>query len=352
MSQLLSQFTNGAFVPETNLRVLRVLGVGSQGSVILAQDSLTNRYYAVKCVSKTPGMGPQHEDDHAVRIRREAILHSKVGDHSNIVTLLETVETDDCLFLVMSYEPDGDLFSHIVHYRAFADRADLARSVFLQIVDAVAHCHSQGVYHRDLKPENVLVSEGGASVKLADFGLATDSRLNLDNSCGTAFTMAPELCCPCPDQHQGPCPFPDFGCDAAAADVWALGVILINLLTGRNPWRKASLNDPHYSAFRADPFALKRSFKLSSFVYLLLLDIFHPDPTMRPSAADLRSRIVACDSLVEPPSSHVPAAAFARRRGSACIPFPSSPSVVTSEGSLDSHADPWAAGGFGRLAAV
>ena len=70
----------------------------------------------------------------------------------------------------------------------------LAKRAFLQILDAVQFCHSMSIYHRDLKPENILVTDGGMTVKLADFGLATTEAHTPDFGCGSTFYMSPGMC--------------------------------------------------------------------------------------------------------------------------------------------------------------
>jgi serine/threonine protein kinase len=121
-------------------------------------------------------------------------LHYEVSDHANIVSLLRIVEEEDRTHVVMDYCPEGDLFMNITERGRFVGNDVAARNIFLQILDAVAHCHRRGIYHRDLKPENILVCEDGNQVKLADFGLATTDSYSSDFGCGSTFYMSPGLC--------------------------------------------------------------------------------------------------------------------------------------------------------------
>ena len=105
------------------------------------------------------------------------------------------MDAPDCTYVVIEYCPEGDLFSNITERGKYVGNDFMAKSVFLQILDAVEFCHSIGIYHRDLKPENILVTENGMTVKLADFGLATTDRITSDYGCGSTFYMSPGMSC-------------------------------------------------------------------------------------------------------------------------------------------------------------
>lgn len=122
---------------------------------------------------------------------REIRLHWEASAHRNVVSMLKIIDGADCIFVILEYCPEGDLFYNITECGQYVGKDDLAKRIFLQILDAVEFCHSRGIYHRDLKPENVLVKDQGETVKLADFGLATSSERSDDYGCGSTFYMSP-----------------------------------------------------------------------------------------------------------------------------------------------------------------
>lgn len=170
------------------LELTRVLGVGAYGVVYTAVDIHTNEVYAVKVLCKD-GL-----DARQLKFQqREIRLHHLASQHRNVVPLVRIMDSVDCTYVVMEYCPEGDLFSNITDKGNFVGNDFLAKSVFLQILDAVQFCHTLGIYHRDLKPENVLVTENGMTVKLADFGLATTDYYTTDFGCGSTFYMSPGM---------------------------------------------------------------------------------------------------------------------------------------------------------------
>ena len=116
---------------------------------------------------------------------REILLNDKTSAQPNIVSMLKIVDDAPCTYVILKYCPEGDLLSNITERGRYVNNDVLVRRAFLQILDAVEHCHRLGIFHRDLKPENILVSNNGGNVLLADFGLATEDPISEDHSCSS-----------------------------------------------------------------------------------------------------------------------------------------------------------------------
>lgn len=173
------------------LQLTKILGTGAYGVVYGAVDITTRVRYAVKCLGKFNADGTPLDRRQFAFQKREIRLHYEASDHPNVVSMLKIVDRPDCIYVVLDYCPEGDLFYNITERGQYVGKDELSRRVFLQILDAVEHCHSRGIYHRDLKPENILVTDNGETVKLADFGLATSSACSDDYGCGSTFYMSP-----------------------------------------------------------------------------------------------------------------------------------------------------------------
>lgn len=177
-----------------SLKLDGILGTGAYGVVYSAIDLHDNVRYAVKCLSKFNSDGtPLDRRQHYFQTR-EIRLHHLASAHRNIVSMHKIIDNPDCVYVILECCPEGDLFQNITERGQYVGKDELAKSVFLQILDAVEHCHSLGIYHRDLKPENILVKDNGATVKLADFGLATADDRSDDYGCGSTFYMSPGRC--------------------------------------------------------------------------------------------------------------------------------------------------------------
>lgn len=169
-----------------SIELTGVIGTGAYGTVYTARDIVTDVTYAVKALHKYGLDARQRKFQD-----REIQLHYAASQHPNVVSLVKILDSVDCTYVVIEYCPEGDLFSKITEEGHYTGDDFKAKQVFLQILSAVQHCHSTGIYHRDLKPENVLVSDNGWTVKLADFGLATQERVTSDFGCGSTFYMSP-----------------------------------------------------------------------------------------------------------------------------------------------------------------
>ncbi|KAB8338778.1 hypothetical protein FH972_021723 [Carpinus fangiana] len=263
------------------IQLRRIIGTGAYGVVYEAVDLNTGATYAVKALNKL-GLDARQRTFQ----QRELELHHAASAHPNVLSMLKILDSPDCTYVVLEYCSNGDLFSNITEKGHYVGNDMLARAAFLQILDAVEYCHSLGIYHRDLKPENILVTDNGTTIKLADFGLATKEATSSDFGCGSTFYMSPEC--------QQPAPKPYSWYHTAPNDVWSLGVILVNLTCGRNPWKRASPDDSTFNAFLNDSAFLQTILPLTDDLDSILRRIFETDPTKRITIPELRRQIMLC----------------------------------------------------------
>jgi tetratricopeptide (TPR) repeat protein/predicted Ser/Thr protein kinase len=198
--------------------VVKPLGKGGMGAVYLARDRELRRDVALKIIATELADNPADLE----RFRREVHLSSLVT-HKNVLRVYDLGESRGIKFLTMQYVEGGDL-AHLLNREG---RPTLARAldIFRQLCEGLAAAHEKGVLHRDLKPQNILVDAGG-TVYVTDFGLATSLNLTgmtqTGGLLGTPHYMSPE-------QVKGE------PADART-DVFALGVILYEMLTGQKPY--------------------------------------------------------------------------------------------------------------------
>ncbi|KAI0800624.1 kinase-like domain-containing protein [Fomes fomentarius] len=264
-------------------KLIQLLGAGTFGVVYKALDlqspSMSHPvYHAIKILNKA-GRTPEE----IATMRLEVVLHGVVSDHPNVVNIHGTYDDSEYLCIILDYHPGGDLFGLAIEEGIYAHNEELLRSAFLSIIDAVQACHDAGIAHHDLKPENFLMSEDGSTAYLSDFGLATDQRMVRDR-CGTPIYMAPE--CWGRDVY---CPY--------TSDVWAVGVILANMVSGGNPWEKASLKDRRFARQADDLYYLYNTMPISEDLHTILLSTFIRDPRERITLPELRQMILSLDTF-------------------------------------------------------
>src|SRR5919197_1698044 len=195
-----------------------LLGVGGMASVYQATDRLLDRTVAVKV------LGPPYDQDPALveRFRDEARVAAGLS-HPNIVAVFDSGSEAGVQYLVMEYVQGETLADTLRRQGVLAPRR--AAEVGRRVCEALEAAHARGLVHRDVKPANVLVSRAG-QVKVADFGIASAAATPTLTDGGIVLGTAAYLS---PEQAQG-------GPVDARSDVYALGCVLYELLTGTPPF--------------------------------------------------------------------------------------------------------------------
>jgi serine/threonine protein kinase len=215
------------------------LNHGSFGMVFQAKDLVTDENVAIKVITKSTA-AVNCPSAFAVDERSEELgVHLRLGSHDHVVNLLQSFETQNHIYLVLEYCSNGDLYEAIRFDKGPLE-TEHVRDFMMQLVNAVEFIHSKGIYHRDIKPENIFLTQSG-TMKLGDFGLATSDPWSWEVAVGSDRYMAPEQYDP---THAG--------YSTAKADIWAIGIVLLNVLFQRNPFAVPSTSDPLYADFALD----------------------------------------------------------------------------------------------------
>jgi len=220
--------------------ILRRLGAGGSGVVYLATDTLLQRPVVLKILRT----GLLSAEQMRSTVLREARLASAI-EHPNVCAIYEVGESGNEGYIVMQYVPGQSLDRLIAHGPA---TLQLVLSVGIQIADGLQAAHGLGIFHRDLKPQNVMLTDGGL-VKILDFGLARrlrpeevsfdPSKPSIDKGASVAATYTARggtIRYMAPEQFVT-------GQSSAQSDVWALGVILYELIAGRHPFARPDGED-------------------------------------------------------------------------------------------------------------
>ncbi|UOR12776.1 Stk1 family PASTA domain-containing Ser/Thr kinase [Halobacillus amylolyticus] len=199
-------------------KILEMIGGGGMANVYLAHDMILNRDVAIKVLRLEHG----DDEEFIARFHREAQSASSLS-HPNIVNIYDVGEEEDLYFMVMEHV-DGMTLKQYIQKNSPIDAAD-AIDIIRQITSAMAHAHDNGIVHRDIKPQNILIDHYGR-VKVTDFGIAmalSATALTQTNSVlGSVHYLSPE-------QARG-------GMATKKSDIYSLGIVLFELLTGRLPF--------------------------------------------------------------------------------------------------------------------
>lgn len=246
--------------------VAETIGVGTVGTIYRAIDKATGTEYALKLLS------PAVSSDETIvaRFEREILVLSKLA-HPNIVGFIGEGVHEGQLFYVMEFIRGGTLKELIERCGpiTWQEAAEVGR----QIASALQHLHNHGIIHRDLKPGNVFVTRDGR-VKLGDFGIARDLKstdlTDAGLTVGTYSYMPPELV-------KGSREI------TGQVDLYALGCMLFELMTGRTPYPGDNFAEIFDQHLKADPPHLQRNgVACPDAINDLVLQLLAKDPHQRP----------------------------------------------------------------------
>jgi TolB-like protein/Tfp pilus assembly protein PilF/predicted Ser/Thr protein kinase len=225
------------FAPDTvisHYKIIRKIGAGGMGEVYLAEDTRLNRRVALKFLPV------QYAEDKGLkaRFKREAQAAAALN-HPNVITIHEVAEHESRPYIAMEYVEGRSLKDLIVVQRLPVEKViDFA----VQICEGLAKAHQSEIVHRDVKPQNIMIDRDGR-VRICDFGLARVKRdvmlTQLGTTVGTVAYMSPE-------QARGE----DVDC---RTDIWALGVVIYEMLAGELPFKGEHDQAVIYSILNAEP---------------------------------------------------------------------------------------------------
>ena len=275
-----------------DIQPLEELGAGAGGTVRLAKHTPTGRLLALKIIHVA---GSAREQRHM--LLNELRLLCKL-QHPNLVTMYDCFQLEGIAYLALKFMDGGSLESCCNRYTRLARDAGLASlglpepvlgSILFQALCGLDYLHDRSLLHRDLKPANVLLDARSGVCALSDFGiakeLADDQRGLARSFVGTAAYMAPERL--------------NGEAYSASADLWSLGMILLECAEGAHPWRDAaSYYDlvVEISHCRSPP-KLSEDGRHSEQLRALAAACLAPSPAERPSSRELCSHPFLLESL-------------------------------------------------------
>ncbi len=291
-------------------RLVRPIGDGGMGSVWQAHDEVLGRAVAVKMLPATP------DDELYARFHREARIIRQFS-HRNIVGVLDAGEIagEGLLFMAMELLHGSPLSNHLRAGEPLAPVEVLP--VLVEVCRGLETAHAAGVIHRDVKPENIflaIVPGEGVVPKILDFGLSTagdrraQTRITVDGQVlGTPMYMSPEQAAARPDL-------------TPASDVWSMGVILYEAVSGKLPFHGTNVTALLDAIVGGAPAAVPA--EVDAHTRAIVARCLDKDPARRhPDAAALRAdleraieAIARAQATAEPADDDIPVSASDRAR--------------------------------------
>lgn len=211
--------------------IIEVVGEGGEGRILKAFDNAVERFVAIKELKL--------ESKDRNQALKEARAIARIS-HPNVVSLYDVVEEEEKIYLIMEFV-EGKSLREMLQECSYLD-FQVALGIFIQVALAVEFAHNHGILHLDIKPENILISQEGI-VKLTDFGIArfiTEPE-EAGRIMGSTHYLAPESL---------------KGRYSISSDVFALGVILYEMLAGHNPFYSYDQEEAYKKILEYDPPAI------------------------------------------------------------------------------------------------
>ena len=218
----------------SDFTILKELGAGSYGRVILVQHKITQAKYAIKCIDKRNKVNIEEKP----YFRREIEIMYRVH-HPNVVKLFGHFEDNKYCYFIMEYIPGGNVYNLVPKNGFRTVPIQTIASIMKDVISAVYFLHhmSPPIIHRDIKPENVVLDQN-MKAKLTDFGWSNYMQGDMKRTtvCGTPVYLAPEII-----NNRG---------HDEKVDIWCIGVLLFELLTGISPFQGFDVQSIKYNINR------------------------------------------------------------------------------------------------------
>jgi serine/threonine-protein kinase len=310
-------------------KLLEPLGKGGMAVVYRARDLMLERLVAVKVLREDYSGDPAFQE----RFRQEAKAAANLS-HPNIVTMHDFGLDNGQLFLVMEYVPGTDLKTLIKQRGRF--NHEEAIPLLIQACAGIGYAHRAGLVHCDVKPQNMLVTPD-MRLKVADFGIARAlSTIYPDEQTGVVWGSPQYFA---PEQASGAAPAP-------ASDVYSLGIIMYEMLTGSLPFQATTATDLARLHLEVEPPLLSETIPdISPTLERILAKVLSKEPSQRYRTADQLGRVL----LNFGNARSAPSLALTPEAASVAV---TATSEKTAPAPLPSSEIDWASVGLGLIALV
>ena len=321
----LSPLAAGRQLSLLDFKVVSLIGAGSSGSVYHVVDKLTSRDFAMKIISAA--------SENAELALREYFTLREVAGTPFTITLRGFFSDDANYYLLTDYFPSGDIYAQVD--RTGKMTSSQVRYFIAELIVALEHIHSKRVIHRDVNPTNILVDEDG-HIALADFGV---SRSFDEKPAGSYAQNGPE-----PFFTSKECGTPAYNSPEVAqgklysfeADLWAVGVIMYQMLTHRLPFGLVECEAAGWGmgdAIRFVPLAAEDSDKIDKITFDFMDRVLKKDMKDRMSLEEMKSHIYFADINFNTLSKRKSGRPFPSKARGSCsvLPMPAPPPINHSD---------------------